>query len=110
MAESKKPEAVDQHVFYKIRHRDTGLFKTGGRFDGTHSGSSYGWSKTGKAWSKAGLKGHLALLKRWTRGDPTSTLYAIPDYYEIVCFSVMGTVVPLEGILPADAIIDRSAV
>lgn len=97
-------------MFYKIRHRDTGLFKTGGRFDGTPQGDSYGWSKTGKTWSLGGLKGHLALLKRFERsavngGSPS--VYAIPNYYEIVCFSTTGAVVPLETILPAGAIVDH---
>lgn len=95
-------------VFYKIRHRVTGLFKTGGKTNGcttSWGNPNQGWSKLGKTWTKAGLTGHLALFKRekYEFGKPTTTYYAVPDVYEVLCFSSEGTVVDLETVLPRGA-------
>ena len=46
-------------IVYKIRHKKTGLYSTGGM--GVAMDGLYGWSATGKAWSSMGpLKNHLA--------------------------------------------------
>lgn len=84
----------DEMVFYKIRDRRTGLFKTSGR---------YGWSKSGKTWNKNSLAGHMALFKCYEDGG-----YSIPESYEIVQFSSQGTVVALETVLPQTAIVSPS--
>lgn len=45
---------------FRIRHKKTGLFKKAG---------SRGWSKEGKAWTKAAhIKAHLNLLKHYGNG------------------------------------------
>ena len=45
-------------IYYKIRHRKTGLYSKGGYYvnsDGTH-----GWHKTGKTWDTLGkLRAHI---------------------------------------------------
>lgn len=78
--------------FYKIRSRVTGLWKTAG---------IGGWAKKnrpGHVWDGRGLKAHLCL---WKRDDGT---YHLPDEYEIIEFVGTGTVVPLQDVMPKDAV------
>lgn len=52
---------------YKIRHRETGLYSTGGQYPS--------WTRAGKTWSKLGtLRSHLAqhLGSDWHRGTDMS--------------------------------------
>lgn len=46
-------------TYYKIRHKQTGLFSKGGQ----DAGFTWGWSKTGKVWTSLGrLRQHITLI------------------------------------------------
>lgn len=114
---------AEEHVFFKIRSKETGLFKKAGvpssreqRAWRSKTAPPPGWSKQGKIWDRKALAGHLALFKRENRiangGDlPRPDLpkgesyYAIPEEYEILRFSMEGAVVSLTSVLPRGAIV-----
>ena len=58
-------------IYYKIRHKVTGLYSKGGywvKSDGTGAL----WSKSGKNWTSLGtLRSHLTLVMDSSQGNPT---------------------------------------
>lgn len=67
---------ADTNVVFKIRDKNTGLFKNAGFYGG--------FSKTGKVWrNTAALSGHLALHTRWD-SERRQRVSTVPDNWEIV--------------------------
>jgi hypothetical protein len=49
----------DENVFYKIRHKKTGLYSKGGAYVNAEGTNSF-WTKTGKTWDSIGkLRSHI---------------------------------------------------
>lgn len=79
-------------ALYKIRHRKTGLFSTGGAYPG--------WSKKGKSWSSLTyVKSHLALVGGQRCVANLGHPYA--DAY------VVGFEVTLASTMPIQALLDE---
>lgn len=118
---------------YKIRHKDNGLFKLSG-FDweeyevpfaerysekGLLKQRFPGWSTNGKVWNRKQLAGHLGNFLRTNRPDwrtgelprpdleRGATYYELPECYEIVEIITECSLVPIESVLRAGAMVTR---
>jgi hypothetical protein len=62
--------------YYKIRHIETGLYKTSG-----HNGK---FNKTGKTWLGATIKRHLAMFEEYTfhRENPKTLCQCVDDKWK----------------------------